>query len=480
MLLRTLIPLLTLGLAASLSGQVQVRTSAQGLLSVTFTDFTEFDVLVAGDPTEILVVLEDAYTTAQSPLLNENLSGFSLPFLDIDEFDVSSWGVEVGGGTAAAGTAGEIDPRDLVIRFTLSEETPITTTETVAFGIGGILSSIPFPVPNGLSSSTPIFFAGTDSPFRTNRLLTNVTLLPFNPNPAEICAGAVQDSTIPLTFLGSGGDRVVESSQDLVSWTSTGLFVPADSEFVLPITTSGEATNFYRLSAPRAEFPLTTTAPSVSGLQLQELDGDGEAGGYRYFFNSNGTGEQFDASNTLNWDFTWTEENSTGVTTVSLAFDDSYREFLNLQAPLVEPSNIAFYGFRTFLEGIQGRSDSAAVNFSISTESKPTVASTAPATLAGLSFSLTQPSLAGLPVNFSTATTATGPAIDDGAPSTWNYLYTVTGNNTASLELTDASGDFLRLFLTFQEGFSPDASASSAVVSDAFGRADNYFTLEAL
>lgn len=474
MLLRTFLPLLSLGLAASLSAQVQVRSSSQGLLSVTFTDFTEFNVRVAGEPDEILLVLENAYTTAQSPLLNGNLSGFSLPFLDIDEFDISSWGMEVGAGTAAAGTAGQIDPRDLVIRFTLSEETPITTAQTVAFGIGGILSNIPFPTPDGLAGNTPIFFAGTNSPFRTNRLLTNVTLLPLNPNPAGLCAGQVQDEVIALTFAGSGGDRVVEFSQNLTDWTPTDLFIPADSEFTFPVSTSREAKNFYRLSAPRAEFPLTTTAPSVSGLQLEEL---GEEGGYRYFFNSNGTGEQFDASNSLNWDFTWTEESSPGITTVSLTFVDSYREYLNLQAPLVEPSNIAFYGFRTFSEGAQGRSNSAPLDLAISTASKPTVANTAPANLAGISGMLTQPGLAGLPVSFSSATVGTGPAVLDGVATAWSYLYTVTGNNTASLALTDGNGDFLRLFLTFQDGFLPDASASSSVITNAFGRTDNYFTL---
>lgn len=477
MLLRMTFLSLSLSLAAPLCGQVQVRSSSEGLLSVTFTDFTEFDVLVAGDPSEILIVLENAYASAQSPLSDSNISGFSLPFLDIDQFDVSSWGLSIGQGNAAPGTAGEIDPRDLVIRFELSEDTPIEDNLTVAFGIGGVLSSIPFPSPDGLTSSTPVFFAGTASPFRTNRLLLNATLLPLNLEPAGLCADALEEGIIPLTLSGAGGDRVLETSSNLIDWTATDLFVPADSEFTMPVATLGSEKQFYRLSAPRAEFPLDSATPTVSGLQLQEL-GE-EEGGYRYFFNADGTGEQFDASTTLNWDFLWTESARPGVTTAELVFTDGYREFINLQAPLIAEEGLDFYGYRTFAEGFQGRSDSGALDIGISTAAKPTVADLVPTTLAGLSFVLTQPSLAGLPLTFDSATTATGPAIADGSASTWSYLYTPTGNNTASLEVIDGSGEFLRLYLTFQDGFSPDASASSSVVSNAFGRTDNYFILEA-
>lgn len=476
MLLRNTLLFLSLSLAAPLCGQVQVRSSSEGLLSVTFTDFTEFEVLVAGDPDEILIVLENAYTSAQSPLTNQDVSGFTLPFLDIDEFDVSSWGLSIGQGSAAAGTLGQIDPRDLVIHFKLLEDTPIGINQTVAFGIGGVLSNVPFPVPNGLTSSTPVFFAGTASPFRTNRLVQNATLLPLNPEPAGLCAESLDDGIIPLTLSGAGGDRVLMTSSNLIDWNTTNLFVPADSKFTMPVATRGGDRQFYRLSAPRAEFPLEGATPSVSGLQLQELR---EGGGYRYFFNPDGTGEQFDASATLNWDFVWTESASPGITTAAITFTDGYREFINLQAPLVEVGGVDFYGYRTFAEGFQGRSDSGAIEIGISTAAKPTVANLVPPTLTGLSFVLTQPSLAGLPLTFDTATTATGPAIADGSASTWSYRYLPTGNNTASLEFTDGRGDFLRLYLTFQSGFSPDASASSSVVSNAFGRTDNYFILEA-
>lgn len=270
-----------------------------------------------------------------------------------------------------------------------------------------------------------------------------------------------------LTFLSLGsqsGDHQLNTSLDLDEWDSVTLFVPEGLSFDFPIPTPDSSAAFFQLTSTPS-LPLENALLSVSGLTLAEQIAGTETG-LIYSFDSNGSGDCVVGNS--HFDFTWTETSETGMTTVQITYPDLYREFLNIQAPA--DLTLPFFCSLTYSQGSQGFAGLYQNDLIFSTS--PTPEPGVPSSLTGTTW---LPSLESLPAfAFNTATSGTGPAITDGTPSTFTYSYIITGTNTATLEITDANGDFLRLYLGFAtNGLSCNAYAASKTHNSLLGQDPN-------
>lgn len=471
--LKLLILFFTLSLQAY-SG-ILVRPSADGLLSVIFSESADFQATSGGSTDTISLVLEDAYTASQ-PSLSEEIDAYFLSILlNGESLGVNECQIGIGQGTASGGTVGVIDPQDLVVSFSLVTTTVLSTDDILSFEIGSVQSSINFPAPDNLSLNTKVLVTNLSSSFQTDFFTEGVGVLPPGTLAPELSINSIGENLIHFNFVGASGDRQLEFSNDLTNWEPTNLYVSPDTNFDFPFPKSPNQETYFRLSSSLGEYVFTSSIPTVSGKTLE--------GPYLFFkFNQDSTGVAYyptgSASTGSEYLFTWSEDNNPGITTVNLVYLDGYTEYINIQELLNPLNEIDYFGSLTSTEGEKGKSYfTPFFDFSNSSAPIPSIENLAPEVISAGGYEFRQTGEATFTVFFhSDGTTAfNGPAISDGSISVWTYEYFKTGANTATLEVTDFDGDFTRLFLTFDSNGSVNASASSAEFENPFGRTDSFF-----
>ena len=283
--------------------------------------------------------------------------------------------------------------------------------------------------------------------------------------PASLVVNSVDELLVNLTLTAGPTDAQLQRSTDLERWVDVNLFVPAGRTLDLPVDNGSPESGYFRLIEAAPE-PLEVGVPVIGGMTL------GVAGFTVYQFREDGSGVvaavQGRGDPTAFYEFTWTElDAQPGLVTVRTTSADGYLEVLHIQFLAVGQIT----AFITTSEGPGGSSFSTGVEFVELTMSA--LLGTAPASLEGTTWSLAREGVPAVTVSFEAGGVATGPDLATGVPSSWSYSYIPTGTNTATLEVTDAAGNFGRFFLIFDgTGEAANIGMSASAVEGLFGEAE--------
>lgn len=224
-----------------------------------------------------------------------------------------------GQSTEAAGQEGLLDRGDFVFSAhanlpffqEISSQSQLPRFRMIISPIEGL---------QGLSGEKTIFFVKDGVSTGTYPVeFVPLPLLTPTPIADPSATGAQEQGTLLLHLTGNNQDLELEFSDDLLTWSPSGIFPPTGATLDLPVLPDiSEAPSiFWRLSP---SYPSGNLGAAVTDLVSAsgETFSMGENGRFIYSFQENGTGRFDDLEDRRTFDFTWTEISGAGYTAVTI------------------------------------------------------------------------------------------------------------------------------------------------------------------